>query len=264
MIGRVDCVGGGVVAYLYGVVRVFVNGDGDILFIMPDGVKLKYIDKFTIAETWLYDIHFLGFDLSGWLVFDIGAYVGDTALYYAKRGAAVVAVEPVPANFEAMLKNIELNPEIGHRILPINAAVADADGFVEIYHSGPLDGAASIFDRKGTVARVRSMKLRTLIEEAAKNGINLEAFRVRVLKMDCKGCEWDVVNSEGDVLKLFDIVKIEYSGYLRNYTVDELKSRVEALGFRCRVWAHNDVAIRLGLDRHGTLTYFKEGFTYAV
>ncbi|AET33364.1 hypothetical protein P186_1962 [Pyrobaculum ferrireducens] len=149
-------------AYLYGVVRVFIDGDGDILFIMPDGVKLKYIDQFTIAETWLYDIHFLGFDLSGWLVFDIGAYVGDMALYYAKRGAAVVAVEPVPANFEAMLKNIELNAEKGHKVLPVNAAVADADGFVEIYYSGPLTNHLRSLKR-GYLAKMRSI-LKNIIE----------------------------------------------------------------------------------------------------
>ena len=103
------------------------------------------------------------------------------------------------------------------------------------------------------------MKLGMLIEEVAKNGTNLEVFKVRALKMYCKGCKWNVVNSEGVHLSSSNMDKIEYSDYLRNYTADELKNRVEALSFKCRIWAHNDVAIRLGLDRHGTLTCFKEG-----
>ena len=65
-------------------------------------------------------------------VLDVGAFVGDTALYYARRGAFVVAVEPVPGNFELMLRNLELNPDLKSGILPINAAVGGEDGFVEL------------------------------------------------------------------------------------------------------------------------------------
>jgi len=103
---------------------------------------------------------------------------------------------------------------------------------------------------------VRSMRLSTLIKEVTSMGLDLGNFRVRVLKMDCKGCEYDVIN-EVDVLRLFDIVKIEYSGYLRNRTYHELKSVLENLGFVCRVWAHEPGAIKLGLDKAGTLTCVK-------
>jgi hypothetical protein len=86
--------------------------------------------------------------------------------------------------------------------------------------------------------------------------LDLGKFRVRVLKMDCKGCEYDVID-EGDILKLFDIVKIEYSGDLRGKTYHELKSALENLSFTCRVWAHNEFALRAGLDRHGMITRAK-------
>jgi len=71
---------------------------------MPDGVLLHAdpFDPLVVAETWLYEIHYLGSDLSGWLVVDIGAYIGDTALYYARRGALAVAVEPLPSHFETI------------------------------------------------------------------------------------------------------------------------------------------------------------------
>jgi hypothetical protein len=31
------------------------------------------------------------------------------------------------------------------------------------------------------------------------------------------------------------------------------------MGFRCRAWVHNDISLRIGLDRHGTLTCIKQG-----
>jgi hypothetical protein len=82
--------------------------------------------------------------------------------------------------------------------------------------------------------RVRSMRSSMLIREITSMGLDLGKFRVRVLKMDCKGCEYDVIN-DVDALRLFDIVKIEYSGYLRGKTYHELKSVLENLGFTCRV-----------------------------
>jgi len=92
-----------------------------------------------IIETWLYDIHYLGFNLNNWFILDIGAFVGDTALYYAKRGAFVVAIEPLLSNYEIMVKNLELNPELKSRIIPINAAIANEDGFIEFKHNTTFD-----------------------------------------------------------------------------------------------------------------------------
>ena len=230
-----------------------IHRDGELLLRMSDGILLA-IDSFgplIIAETWLYDIHFLGFDLSGWFVLDIGAFVGDTALYYARRGAFVVAVEPLPSNYETMIRNLELNPELKPRIIPINAAISGVDSFVEFRYNATIDGGASTHGTGRFVTKVRSVRLSTLIRELEGRGIGMSKFRVRVLKADCKGCEYELVND--GAIRLFDIVKIEYSGYLVNKTYHELKGKLEELGFRCRVWAHNEFA-KYGLDKHGTMT----------
>jgi hypothetical protein len=39
--------------------------------------------------------------------------------------------------------------------------------------------------------------------------------------------------------------------------VMSLKKALENIGFKCRVWAHNEYALRIGLDRHGMLTCVK-------
>jgi FkbM family methyltransferase len=243
---------------LGGAIDVVINDKGLVFLKTPDGILLvaRAFDPIVLVETYLFDIHFLGFDLNGWLIVDVGAYIGDTPLYYAKRGAFVVAVEPLPSNYEVILWNIELNPDFKHRVIPVNAAISGRDGFVEFSYSTPMDGGASIYGGGKFKVRVRSMRLSTLIKEVTDMGLDLDRFKVRVLKMDCKGCEYDVIN-EVDVLRLFDIVKIEYSGYLRNRTYHELKSVLENLGFMCRVWAHEPGAIRLGLDKAGTLTCVK-------
>jgi len=240
---------------LWGAIDLVVLRNGETYLVMPDGVKI-YFDFFNpliIAETWLYEIHFLGHDLSDWFVLDVGAYIGDTALYYAKRGTFVVAVEPLPSYYEAMLKNIELNPDLKPRILPINVAIGPEDGYA---YSESVDGAACVYSSGKHRVRVKSVRLSTLIEEINSRGVDLNKFKFKALKMDCKGCEYDVIH-EPNALKLFNIVKIEYSGYLRNKTYHELKKVLEDMGFKCRAWAHNEYALRIGLDRHGMLTCSK-------
>ena len=170
------------------------------------------------------------------------------------RGAFVVAVEPLSSNYEVMLRNLELNPELKPRIVPVNVAVNGGDGFVVRYNVA-VDGGASAHGMGRFVAKVRSMRLSTLIRELENRGIDMSRFKVRVLKVDCKGCEYELVSD--DSLRLFDIVKLEYSGYLINKTYHELTGKLEELGFRCRVWAHNELAIKIGLDRHGTMTCIK-------
>ena len=258
----VSCSDNGFIGKLWGVIDLIIKNSNGLLR-MPDGTLLtlespESLDLIVLYETWLYDIHFLGFDLDNWFVLDIGAYIGDTALYYAKRGAFVVAIEPLPGNYNVMLRNIELNPDLKSRIMPMNIAVSGEDGFVEFGYSASVNGGASIYNARKFKSKVKSMRLSTLVKEIINMGIDLSRFRIRVLKMDCKGCEYDVIG-ETNVLRLFDIIKIEYSGYLRSKTYHELKNTIEALGFKCRNWAHNEFVLRIGLDKHGVLTCVKQG-----
>ena len=248
---------GELIGKFYSVIDLLYK-NGKFILRMPDGVLLT-VDSFNsiIIETWLYDIHYLGFNLNNWFILDIGAFVGDTALYYAKRGAFVVAIEPLLSNYETMIRNLELNPELKSRIIPMNAAIANEDGFVEFKYNTTFDGGASIYNINSRfVAKVKSMKLSTLLKEISNMGIDISKFKVRVLKADCKGCEYDMIND--DAVKIFDIIKIEYSGYLVGKTYYELLGKLSTMGFKCRIWAHNDLAIKIGLDKHGMMTCVKD------
>lgn len=243
----VDCFGSGfLVDGLIELVRV----DGDWVFKLPGGIRIIAGDYFyTIYETWILGIHFLGFDLRDWVVVDVGSFIGDTPLYYASKGAFVIALEPVPRHYEIMLRNLSLNPGLASRVLPINAALSGVDGYVDIAVTSQIDGVASMF-KDGLRHRVKSFTLSTLLKHIEDQGIDISKSRVRALKMDCKGCEYDVVNDES--IRVFDVLKIEYSGYLRGATVEPLIRRLDEVGFVCEMFKHNPY-IGLSLKTHGTL-----------
>jgi hypothetical protein len=145
---------------LWGTIDLVMLRNGEVYLVMPDGVKLyfDFFDPLVIAETWLYEIHFLDHDLSNWFVLDVSAYIGDTVLYYAMRGALVVAVEPLPSNYDAMLKNIVLNPDLKSRIIPIDVAVGSEDSYAEFAYSRNVDGTASMYCSGRHKVKVRSVK----------------------------------------------------------------------------------------------------------
>jgi FkbM family methyltransferase len=214
------------------------------ILILPNGLRfyLYSVDPLIFSETFIHDIHFVGFDLKDKVAVDIGAFVGDTALYYANLGAIVYAYEPHPVNFYWLKKNIELNPRLKDRIKIFNEAVGK-DEEIEISIGRNINGGFSIYGQvKGKALKVKSVSLRKILEE---NDLN----HPYLLKTDCKGCEYYII--EDDAISKFYKVKIEYTGFNKpkvDYIINKLKSK----GFsKFRIYKHNWGIYHL--SEHGTI-----------
>jgi FkbM family methyltransferase len=214
------------------------------ILILPNGLRfyLYSVDPLIFSETFIHDIHFVGFDLKDKVIVDVGAFVGDTALYYANFGAIVYAYEPHPINFYWLKKNIELNPHLKDRIKIFNEAVGK-DEEIEISIGKNINGGFSIYSpAKGKALKVKSVSLRKILEENNLNDPYL-------LKADCKGCEYYII--EDDAISKFEKVKIEYTGFNRpkvDYIINKLKSK----GFsKFRIYKHNWLTYHL--SDHGTI-----------
>jgi len=208
----------------------------------PSGIKL-YADRFhptVMAETFLYDTHYTE-GLEGSTVIQAGGFNGDTALYYAQRGARVYSFEPDEQLYTLALENIALNPAIQPRITFENYALGK-DGYT--YPQRVERG------RRAPAKRIRSLSLSTILRE----------FRIAsptLLDLDVKGAEFELLDDPA--LALFEKVRIEYSPYLlgrRDLGPDTLIHRLRALGYRdIRVFKHNHM--RYHLENHGTLLAVK-------
>ena len=212
----------------------------------PTGIKftIKGFDHIIFAETFLYDIHFIDFDLKGKTVVHAGAYVGETALYYASKGAIVYAFEPQPSCYSIALKNLELNPELKSRIILKNYAIGE-DREIE-FPDMDCSGGASYFTEYNKKVKVRSVSISTILRE-----FNLS--HPNILDLDIKGNEFKVIDDKS--IENFDIVRIEYSTVINGKKVgdrDYLIEKLKQYGFtKIRVYKHNELPF--DLSTHGTI-----------
>ncbi|WP_238525249.1 FkbM family methyltransferase [Saccharolobus islandicus] len=216
----------------------------------PDGIKfsLRGFDHIIFAETFLYDTHFTDFDLNGRIVIHAGAYVGETALYYAKKGAYVYAFEPQLDCYEIAKHNLELNPDLAKKVTLKNWAIGHDDDLE--FPSIECNGDMSLFKESSKKMRIRSVSISTILKEF--NILNPD-----ILDLDIKGAEFYVINDKS--LEKFRVIRIEYETLINgkkvgdpNYLIDKLKS----YGFnKIRIYKHNELPFPLSVN--GTIVAYK-------
>ncbi len=214
----------------------------------PQEIKfdIKTFDKFIFAETFLYDIHFSDFNLNNKIVIQAGGFTGDTALYYADRGANVYSFEPNPESYNLALLNLNLNPDLARRIIFKNLAI-DKDRIIEFYIDKYNSGGSSAYDNGGKkIVNVRSVSINTILSE----------FNIKdpyLLDIDIKGSEFEIINE--DSLSKFKMIRIEYTAKIGNITLGKREAiikRLKQLGFKnIRIYKHNNGSY--DLIEHGTI-----------
>jgi FkbM family methyltransferase len=137
-------------------------------------------------------------------VVDVGAFVGDSAIYFALKGARkVIAIEPHPGAFAEMLDNIRLN-NMESVIIPVNAGLASKPGKVCV-ENVDVSNTYNIYHRPGDCPNtVPAVTLGELISRFSVDPNDA------VLKMDCEGCEFDVILNDYDHVRLFRELILEY------------------------------------------------------
>ena len=159
------------------------------------------------------------------IVVDIGANIGDSAIYFALSGAArVIAIEPFPRNYEMARKNVELN-NLSNKITLLLGACSSSNGSILVnqseygYNINPMD-------KPEQGAKLPRMTLENILDK--NNVLHIEKA---ILKMDCEGCEYDVIfSSSQETLKRFSHIQIEY-----HYGYKNLKEKLEKCGFSVKV-----------------------------
>jgi len=204
----------------------------------------KYWFKNNVKLKQIHDAVFYVFDYGDYeplnvkdkIVIDVGAFVGDSAIYFALRGAKrIIAIEPHPGAFAEMLDNIKLN-NLEDVIISINAGLASRPGKICIENIG-VEATGGTYHRPGDCPN--AVPAITLDELISRFGVDLNDA---VLKMDCEGCEFDIILNDYEHVKLFKELIFEYHSYAVNKPVDDL---LNALGrdYKCDIRGDEDLGI---------------------
>ena len=169
-------------------------------------VKFHYYSATSLNDTArmikenFFDEEYKMLDVKGKDVVDVGANVGDSAIYFALKGAKhVYAFEPDIKLFNAALKNVKLNG-LEDNITLLNKACGN-----------------------GSFVNIGGIKVRTIaLDSIIKTFIEPDDHAV--LKVDCEGCEYGIIlNANKKTLEKFDQIVIEaHYGYLN--LIKKLKS----------------------------------------
>jgi len=184
-------------------------------------------------------------DVEDRIVIDIGAHVGDSSIYFALKGAKkVIAVEPHPKAFEELVKNTKLN-DLETTIVPVNVAVASKPGKICIEENidieTTLESYYKVADLRGNnCVSIPAITLENIIEKhvAPYN----EAL---VLKMDCEGCEYDVILNDYEHIRVFDAIIFEYHAYATGIPLKILLKKLSK-DYECKI-----VSDKKFYERHG-------------
>jgi FkbM family methyltransferase len=156
------------------------------------------------------------------LVVDVGACTGDTSIYFAICGAKkVIAIEPYPKNFEMLEKNIEIN-HLEKLINPKLAGCASKSSYITIDPNFKSTMRSNLKEFE-TGVKIPLVSLIDIIKD--------EDFTDGILKLDCEGCEYDIIlESPKSLLQKFSHIQIEYHmGY------ENIKQKLESCGFKVNV-----------------------------
>ncbi|MEM4091135.1 MAG: FkbM family methyltransferase [Thermoplasmatales archaeon] len=181
----------------------------------------NYNLKFDLGNGGDIEVTFFGeeynfLNVEGKNVIDIGSNLGDTAIYFAIKGAKkVISLEPYPYTFALAAKNIS-SSEFKDKIEIINAGYGE-DKKIKIDTSFIPDNCSDLRENENG-QEINLYSLKTLV-----NKYNIDSG---ILKMDCEGCEYNLLNEDDETIKKFAMIQIEY-----HYGYEKLVDKLKESGF---------------------------------
>ena len=187
-----------------------------------------HLDEFFTDDEWSM------VDFSGRHVIDIGGNVGDTPLYFAKKGAEVIGFEPVKHLHELAVINVNLNEKLKDQISLVNKGVGGKRGTLT-FQSNSVKGYANDESYEMEIISIDDL-------------FNDFDFTPDILKMDCEGCEFEVIQNN-DLTMFNDIIFEHHSkiaGKDYNVLIDILKKqgfKIDCYEVHASGLSFNDIGI---------------------
>ena len=175
-----------------------------------------------VFNTFINNEYGLMGDIKDMTVVDGGASIGDTAIFFALKGARyVIAYEPIPSYYNLLVENIELN-KLNGIVEPRNYAIWPYNTTLKLHIPQNWKGKATCI--KEFIERGRQDVEYDVIEVKAE-----PPPKANILKLDCEGCEYPIIlnwlNSP-----IYEKIILEYHN-----TYHTLAKKLISLGYKVKV-----------------------------
>jgi len=188
--------------------------EDSVSFIYGERLLVFYGYQYGALPAAFHDYSWL--DVKGRRVLDVGANIGDTAVYFGLKAKEVVAFEPYPFTYALAGKNIRANSISNVQL--INAGVGKIDG--EIILTNGITTARTALRPSEKGVKVKVLSLDNVI---AKYG------PFDAMKMDCEGCEYDALMNSKRIGQIRQI-EVEY-----HYGPKRIANRLMEEGFDVKI-----------------------------
>lgn len=169
--------------------------DDEYVLLSPEpGTVLKCrlnqgTDISLVSEIFVRQVY--GSNFNQKVVLDVGAYNGDSAIYFAKRGAQlVIGLEPDPRSLELARENVKLN-NLEDKVKLLNVALSTRTGESKLGVNAETPNISQITGPSGPVDDGLEVETVT-IEEIMKR---FSLHNIDFLKMNCEGCEYGIIRT---------------------------------------------------------------------
>ena len=144
---------------------------------------------------------YIDLDVESRVVVDIGAGAGESAMFFALRGASrVISFEPFPTTYAVATTNLLANA-LADRVHLVRCAVGRTEEVVQL-DADATSGCSAARPFEGGIPTTVTTLERIVTDYAVRDGC---------LKVDCEGCEYDVIlGSKAKVLRRFRQIVLEY------------------------------------------------------
>lgn len=180
------------------------------LYIRPGTTDQSVYDEVLLSGEYAVDAE------SPSVIVDAGAHIGLASLFFSTRypEATVIALEPEPANFQVLTRNVAHLPHVR----PLNVALWNTESRLS------MDGAdRATWSHRVSEDRVGAVLGVTLPQVMERFGVD----RIDILKLDIEGAEQEVMGASAEWIDKVGLLVVETHDRFRPGCCDILRDATE-------------------------------------
>ena len=177
----------------------------------------------------------------GWTIVDIGAALGDYAVWAAKQTphGRLIAVEPYPPSVSLLRSNVEKNHVYNVEIFSGAIAASSGSTTLQVEQGSIVQNSTAVNQKSGQIVEVKTTSLDDLF---AQFGIS----KCDYLKMDCEGGEYEILfSASAKSLAKIERICMEVHDGMTQYKREDMIKFLEKSGYQTRLTinpVHADLA----------------------